>query len=140
MTFLCAKRRDQNFNIFCAFAGQNLETFFLDVVRRAQQASVDTAGARAGGRVADYLLAGREERQGPVALEALADRGDEAAGAAAAPDAGLPPAPVVDEKKLAALAEGAERPAAAPAVPAAPAAEGEALKEASARLKSLLNR
>ena len=33
----------------------NLEDFFLDVVRRARAASVDTAGAQGGGQIAAYL-------------------------------------------------------------------------------------
>ena len=38
----------------------NLEDFFLEVVRQAKEASLDTAGAQSGGQVAAYLQ-GREE-------------------------------------------------------------------------------
>ena len=52
----------------------NLETFFLDVVRRAREASVDTAGVQAGGEIAEYLRAGAEEAPADLSqrlLEAL---------------------------------------------------------------------
>ena len=45
----------------------NLEDFFLDVVRKAREASVETAGVQAGGAIAQYLR-GEEEGSG----EALA--------------------------------------------------------------------
>jgi ABC-2 type transport system ATP-binding protein len=38
----------------------NLEQFFLDVVRRAREASLETSGAQSGGRIAEYLRAGAE--------------------------------------------------------------------------------
>lgn len=53
----------------------NLEEFFLDVVRRAREMSMETAGAHSGGAIAQYLRSGSEtgptpERQ--AVLEALA--------------------------------------------------------------------
>ncbi len=49
-----------------------LEDFFLDVVNRARQESVETFGARAGGHIAEYLSAGQEtEREGLSSDELL---------------------------------------------------------------------
>ena len=116
----------------------DLESFFLDVVRKAQAASIETAGARTGGRVAEYLLAGQEQA-GPLALEALADR------PAAVGSEEPPPAAAVDAARLAALAAPATD-AATPLAPPAPAAvvttpeqDKEQAKKASERLKSLLD-
>ncbi len=109
----------------------DLESFFLDVVKRAQQASVETAGAKAGGRVADYLLVGQAV-QGERVLETLADQ---PAPAAVAPAAA--PAVVVDHSRLTALAP-PDAVAQPPAAAAAPADKAK-LKDASARLKSLVD-
>ena len=82
----------------------DLETFFLEVVRKAQAASADTSGARAGGRVAEYLLG--FEPTTPVSLEALVDR--PAVVAADVPEP-VPSAAVsveADRRKLAHLADG----------------------------------
>ena len=38
----------------------NLEEFFLDVVRKAKEASVETAGVQSGGGIADYLREGEQ--------------------------------------------------------------------------------
>jgi ABC-2 type transport system ATP-binding protein len=38
----------------------NLEDFFLEVVREAREASVETAGVQSGGRIADYLQGGEK--------------------------------------------------------------------------------
>lgn len=50
----------------------NLEEFFLDVVRRAREASMETAGAQSGGNIADYLRQGVTEPRGTDLLAALA--------------------------------------------------------------------
>ncbi len=61
---------------------RNLEDFFLEVVRQAREASVETAGVQTGGRIAEYLQQGavteEEERKARV-LESLArpDEGSE---------------------------------------------------------------
>jgi ABC-2 type transport system ATP-binding protein len=92
----------------------DLETFFLEVVRKAQAASADTAGARAGGRVAAYLL-GSEQAAAPVSLEALVDQ-------PAAPTADVPltvrPAPAAAELDSGKLAQLADEVPPAPAVSA----------------------
>src|ERR1017187_4071542 len=82
---------------------QNLESYFLDVVQKARQASAETSGAQSGARVAAYLRAGADER--PPAdkiLERLA------LPQAAQPAVEIKPAaqsaaPKVDDKKLEAL-------------------------------------
>lgn len=117
----------------------DLETFFLDVVKKAQAASQETAGARTGGAVADYLLAGTPAAAtGATLLSALADTPPPPAPAAAA---SAPAAPPVDVTRLAALADEAKAfatpPAAAPA-PAAPAKTAEEREKANERLRNLL--
>ncbi len=131
----------------------NLEDFFLEVVRKAKEASLDTAGAQSGGRVAAYL----QGREGPSAettgearerlLTALnreqggdvqpAESGDEAADDASAPTTETEP----DTQRLQALTEEAAVPAARK--PAAPAPQQKArgaspAPEASDRLRELL--
>ncbi len=59
----------------------NLEDFFLNVVREARDASLETAGAQAGGRIAAYLRGeeGEQDTSSPVAgdlLQALSGETD----------------------------------------------------------------
>mgnify|MGYP000636182657 CR=1 FL=1 len=60
----------------------NLEEFFLDVVRKAKEKSVETAGVRAGGRIAEYLqgdISAEEGGRRDELLQALTGRGKEEA-------------------------------------------------------------
>lgn len=114
----------------------NLEDFFLDVVRQARDASLETAGASSGGAIAPYLQGTDEEASGKRVLEELI--------AAAAP---VPPAPPEPEEpvpaptseKLLELAR--TEPAAAPAQEStAPVPEKSAVvdEKANERLQKLL--
>ncbi|MFA5204876.1 MAG: ABC transporter ATP-binding protein [Lentisphaeria bacterium] len=110
----------------------DLEDFFLDVVRQAREASVDTAGARAGGPVADYLRTGTPAA-GATVLDLLA--APEPAAAAAAPEP--PPAAPAHPEALASIADtpAPSKPeAGATTTPQAAAAQ----QAANDRLKSLL--
>ncbi len=51
-----------------------LEEFFLDVVNRARQESVETFGARAGGHIAEYLSAGQETGREGLSSDELLNR------------------------------------------------------------------
>ncbi len=115
----------------------DLETFFLEVVRKAQETSQETAGAKAGGAVADYLRV--VSRTGAEVLSVLADQ--PATEPVAIPlQAPVPAAPPVDGRRLAALAD-----APVPVVPAAPAPASPATAtattrdEANRKLKNLLD-
>jgi len=117
---------------------QSLESYFLDVVQKARQASAETSGAVSGARVAPYLRAGADERPATEKiLERLAL--PQAAQPAAAPKPAAPAAaPVVDDKKLAGLSKAA---APAPARPAAaPAPKPADLSKADEKLSSLLGK
>jgi hypothetical protein len=134
----------------------DLEDFFLEVVRKAREASVETAGAQAGGEIAAYLRTGEGEggeAAGESLLEALRSDREDAAGAAAgdAGDAGTgkagePPreaeeaAPKVDTDKLRRLAGEEEQET--PSVPEpgeATADDEEKAREANEKLKNLLD-
>lgn len=120
---------------------RNLEDFFLDVVRSARDASLETAGAQSGGQIAAYLrgTAG-PEGQPEALLAALTQAEGPTPGpeAARAPEA--PAVPVVDTAKLERLATAEkERPAApAPAPGLSPAEQAKALGKASEKIKDLL--
>ncbi|MCF7855269.1 MAG: ABC transporter ATP-binding protein [Candidatus Pacebacteria bacterium] len=91
----------------------SLEEFFLDVVRQAREASVETAGAQSGGRIADYLQAelplGEETRRAEL-LSALATPELEEEGVGEEADEAAVQEPHIDEEKLEELAgEGARR-------------------------------
>jgi ABC-2 type transport system ATP-binding protein len=112
---------------------QNLENYFLDVVKNAQQAALETSGVVSGARVAAYL---RGEAEGRPAADKLLERLT-LAPVADAPAPAPAPAPAVDEQKLDSLAQ-----APAPAQPApAPAPSKEAgLEKANEKLASLLGK
>ncbi len=116
----------------------DLEDFFLDVVRQAREASVDTAGARAGGPVAEYLRTGGDAT-GPAVLERLAGA-EPAATPPTSPPTVQPTVPTHPE----ALADVADTPAAPPppppASPHARSAEPAARQAANDRLKSILDK
>ncbi|MFA4944974.1 MAG: ABC transporter ATP-binding protein [Lentisphaeria bacterium] len=117
----------------------DLESFFLDVVRQAQAASLETAGAAAGGHVADYLRGGAAAAAGEALLRRLA--GAEEAPPAQPVAAAAPAVPAVDVVRLAALADKGEAEAAPPAAPAesAPGApSAEELQKANEKLQRLL--
>lgn len=131
---------------------QNLESYFLGVVQRARAAEAKTSGATSGGRVAAYLKGEAEAGQesGEKALERLAAP-TPAPAAAVQPASTGPAAPVVDSRRLDALAQaaapapvaarapGSASPSApAPATPAAPAPSPEDLSKADDKLSSLL--
>ena len=116
---------------------QNLESYFLDVVKKARQAAATTSGAMSGARVAAYLRGGvKEGSPDEKILERLAPP--------SAQPVAQPPSPAriaaspVDDKKLEALTKAAE-----PAVqPARPATEvkPEDLSKANEKLSSLLGK
>src|SRR5579884_2284677 len=122
---------------------QNLESYFLDVVKKARQAAESTSGATSGHRVAEYL-------RGDAEAKPATDRVLERLTAPKAPETPAPvpvPQPVdtVNRKKLDALtrAHETEAPASTPAAPqAAPAqtAEPVDLKKANEKLSSLLGK
>ncbi len=120
---------------------QNLESYFLEVVRKARQ-SAETSGATSGNRVAEYLRGdGVEKPASDKVLERLA-----APKAAPVPVQVTPaPEPVeaaVDKAKLAALT--APTPKVETAKPAAPAASEtpspENLAQANEKLSALMNK
>jgi ABC-2 type transport system ATP-binding protein len=84
---------------------QNLESYFLDVVQRARQATAATSGATSGHRVAEYL---RGEAEAKPSTERLLERLTLPQAAAATPAPALEQKPAVDEEKLEALAKAAE--------------------------------
>ncbi|NMA20265.1 MAG: ABC transporter ATP-binding protein [Lentisphaerae bacterium] len=108
---------------------RDLEEFFLDVVRQAQEHSVDTAGAHSGGEIPAYLMQGEGESakdRGKAVLDAL--RRPEAAPVVSKTEAEKPEKPAVDQKKLAELGAAPVKP-----VEPKPAAEIEAEAKAKAR-------
>lgn len=87
----------------------DLESFFLDVVHRAREASVETAGAQAGGQIASYLRGQEDQDDGPAVsadlLQALSGTGGESASGpemepGPAPETEPEAATAVDELKL----------------------------------------
>ena len=76
---------------------RNLEEFFLEVVKQAREQSIDTAGARAGGEIPQYLI---DSEDGKAVLNAL-HRPNEPE--KPAPKAAEPEQPKVDVKRLESL-------------------------------------
>ncbi|HTI97522.1 MAG TPA: ABC transporter ATP-binding protein [Dongiaceae bacterium] len=120
---------------------QNLESYFLDVVRKAKQAAAETSGAQSGARVAAYLRAGADEA---ATTDKVLERFTQTAPAAPAPVAAAPaPNPVAEEKLNALTAKTPPAPAPAPTTPAstaAPTATPEELAKANEKLSSLLGK
>ena len=115
---------------------QNLESYFLAVVQRAQRAAAETSGAMSGATVAAYL---RGEADARPASDKILER-------LAAPQMAEPapaPAPLaaeaVTQQKLEALTRSAE-PAPAPAKPAATPDQPADLKKANEKLAALLGK
>jgi ABC-2 type transport system ATP-binding protein len=116
---------------------QNLESYFLEVVRKAKENLSETSGATSGSLVAAYL---RGEADSPPASEKMLERLTVAAAPKTRePDAAPAPAARIDEAKLAELAQAAEpRPAAPAPAPAAPAPVD--LGKANEKLSALLGK
>ena len=112
---------------------QNLENYFLEVVKNAQQAAAETSGVVSGAPVAAYL---RGEAEGRPTADKLLERLTLAPGTET-PAPAPAPSPAVDQVKLDSLAK-----APAPAAPApAPAAAAEAgLEQANEKLATLLGK
>jgi ABC-2 type transport system ATP-binding protein len=115
---------------------QNLENYFLDVVRKARENLAETSGATSGSRVAAYL---RGDAEAPVSSsERVLDRLTVAAPSKAPEPVPATAAvvPAVDEARLSQLSQSQPAPPAAKA-PAQPVAK-EDLKKADEKLSSLL--
>ncbi|OGV70013.1 MAG: ABC transporter ATP-binding protein [Lentisphaerae bacterium RIFOXYB12_FULL_65_16] len=126
-----------------------LENFFLDVVRRAKEASVETAGAQAGGQIAGYLRGQDNDQVAATAAvlaalnrDAVPAASGSAADAKAEGDQGAPVPAVVDTTKLAGLTGVPAQMAPATAADVADSTAAAAPKvtdaEASKRLAELL--
>lgn len=113
---------------------QNLESYFLDVVRRARAASAETSGARSGATVAEYLRGDAETAtSGDKILERLT--APQPSAAVAQTQVSIEPA--VDEGKLAALSKAAPASQSAKSPGAEPVATPEDLTQANEKLASL---
>lgn len=127
---------------------QNLESYFLGVVKRAKEAEAETSGATSGSAVAPYLRGGEAEKitaapQTDKVLERLtrgAAAEEEPAKAAATSAAKQAADESVDHDRLTQLASAKPEPAAEKAPPP-PTEEAKAkLDEANDKLSSLLNK
>ena len=116
---------------------QNLESYFLEVVRKAKEGRAETSGATSGSRVAAYLRGDAETA--PAAdriLERLTVHAPVKPAVAVPPAA--PSAPEIDQSKLQSLTQPAlQAPLSATAAPATPEAD---LDKANQKLSSLLGR
>ena len=81
---------------------QNLESYFLDVVRRARAASAETSGATSGNKVAEYLR-GDGEQVADDPTKKVLERLTENKPKQPAPPVAQPDEPQVDKTKLSAL-------------------------------------
>jgi ABC-2 type transport system ATP-binding protein len=116
---------------------QNLESYFLEVVRKAKESMAETSGATSGSRVAAYLRGDAEAAPaGDKLLERLTT--SNAPKPEAPVQAAVAPEKKIDQTKLASLAKPAEAPAPAPAPKPAPAPVD--LKQANEKLSSLLGK
>jgi ABC-2 type transport system ATP-binding protein len=114
---------------------QNLESYFLEVVRKARANLSETSGAVSGSNVAAYLRGDAETA--PVKDKILERLAAPAAPKPVAPAAPSTPAVQIDEAKLKDLAKPAEPRPAAPAPAPAPPAD---LGKANEKLSSLLGK
>ncbi|MBI5773583.1 MAG: ATP-binding cassette domain-containing protein [Verrucomicrobia bacterium] len=121
---------------------QNLESYFLDVVKKARASAAETSGATSDNRVAAFIR-GDAETSATAATEKVLERltapAPAKSEAASLPKTDFAPAPAVDETKLASLAQPA-----ASAKPT-PATEAKAekpvdLDKANEKLSSLLGK
>jgi len=114
---------------------QNLESYFLEVVEKAKQASQTTSGAQSGARVAEYLRAGVEVTPAP---DKVLEKLTLPTVATAVPATVKATEPTVNERKLESLTKAEPVPA---PVPSAPAPEKvEDLAKADEKLSSLLGK
>ena len=120
---------------------QNLESYFLDVVRKAKQQAAGTSGATSGGRVAAYLRG--EAETGAAKPERILERLTLPTTKLEEPPSS-PPAPTIvpaDDSKLKSLTKAAEPATPAAAPPPTPAPEKSAdLSKANEKLASLLGK
>ena len=118
---------------------QNLESYFLEVVRKAKQEAADTSGATAGGKVAAYLRGDTEARS---ASEKILERLTlPVAHKESTPASATKPEPSLGEAKLEALAKPNEPTTSAPPEPPAPERTKPAdLSKANEKLGSLLGK
>ena len=115
---------------------QNLESYFLAVVERAQKAASATSGATSGATVAAYLRGTGEGKAAPDRiLERLTAPQATAPAPAPAPERPHP----VDQHKLDVLTKSAE-PVQTPAKPTAQPTSTADLKEANEKLAALLGK
>jgi len=114
---------------------QNLESYFLEVVKKARTAAAETSGATSGARVAAYL---RGDAQGEAATDRILER-------LAAPVSPASPAPTaapvetVDQQKLESLTQ-ATAPAPKPAAEKPKPATEPSLDQANEKLSGLLGK
>ena len=111
---------------------QNLESYFLEVVRKAKEAMAETSGSTSGSSVAAYL---RGDAEAAPAGDKLLERLTQATvPKPAEPASAAAPESKIDQTKLAALGKPTEKPEPAPAP--APAD----LSKANEKLSSLLGK
>ncbi len=119
---------------------QNLESYFLDVVRKAKESMSETSGATSGSRVAAYL---RGDAESAPAGDKLLERLTVAPPPKPVqPPPTAAPEPKIDQSKLASLAKPAEKPDSAPAPAPAPVVKPAPadLSQANEKLSSLLGK
>jgi ABC-2 type transport system ATP-binding protein len=115
---------------------QNLESYFLEVVRKAREGLSETSGASSGSRVAAYL---RGDAEQVVSTDKLLERLTAAAPAPHPTAPAAESAPKIDQAKLAALARTAEpEPPSVKPAPESPKAPAADLKKTDEKLSSLL--
>ena len=114
---------------------RTLEEFFLDVISRAKQESVETSGVVSGGKIADYLAKGDEKS---AVLEALLDA--PAAAPAAPAEAPVQETASAESARIeSVLADAADKAVTPEKVETKVVADDpEKLREANAKLSSLL--
>jgi ABC-2 type transport system ATP-binding protein len=115
---------------------QNLESYFLDVVRKAKESMSETSGATSGSRVAAYL---RGDAEAPPAQDKLLERLTMAAPKPKEPAPAAAPEPKIDQSRLASLAKHIETPAPPPPTPT-PATTLADQSQANEKLSSLLGK
>ena len=117
---------------------QNLESYFLEVVKNARAAAAETSGAMSGAKVAAYL---RGDAEGTTTGDKILERlsAPQAPVPALAPFAPASSVPKVDLQKLDALAKAQESVAPGPAPATQPDTTVE-LNKANEKLSSLLNK
>jgi ABC-2 type transport system ATP-binding protein len=118
---------------------QNLESYFLEVVRKAKESLSETSGATSGSHVAAYL---RGDAEAPPARDKLLERLTVTATPKPAEPAPVAePEQKIDQTKLAALAKQAGTPVSPPPPPPpTPATAPADLSQANEKLSSLLGK